>query len=48
MDIQGDLLGGRGLMDLSTKMLLIPSLRTWHEDFIPDEVKVRYSWLLLP
>ncbi len=27
-------------MDLSAKKLLIPSLRAWYEDYIPEEVVV--------
>lgn len=47
--VQGDLLGGHGLMDLSTKKLLIPSLKTWHHDYLPEEYIVsiyflRTSW----
>ena len=39
-DIEGDLLGHRGLMDLSTKRLLIPSLRAWQKETIPPEYQV--------
>jgi hypothetical protein len=41
-EIQGDLLGARGLVDLGTKKLLIPSLRAWHEEETPPEYKVSF------
>ena len=39
--LHGDLLGGRGVMDLSAKKLLVPSLRAWHSDYLPKEYIVR-------
>lgn len=44
-NIEGDLLGHRGLMDLSTKRLLIPSLRAWHKETVPPEYKVSSSYI---
>lgn len=46
-EVQGDLLGNRGLMDLSTKNLLVPSLRAWHEDYVPQEYEVLWSIIMM-
>lgn len=46
-EVQGDLLGNRGLLDLSTKNLLVPSLRAWHEDYVPQEYEVLWNIIMI-